>query len=171
MFYGVLLLIISTLFWTHALLLLWSCFIHHNATILSLQQYVDVTLTSSLTASSTVFNNSDNNKHDNSSSLGMVNDFDGTNRLLLTNKLTVSLCSQRFKMYTHALYASPEVSQKPCSSIFLFPQAQSTWRRTETSSSIFSPFTKLFHNKTYSWDTSVSQSYFATQILWKINFD
>ena len=64
--------------------------LHHEATMLSLQQNMDDTLTTSLMTSSTETNNLHSSKQDRSSNQGMVCDFDGTNRHLLATKFTVT---------------------------------------------------------------------------------
>ena len=87
-----------TLFWTQIFQSFSTCFIHHEATMLSLQQNMDDTVTTWLMPSSKETNNQDNSKQDRSSNRGMVCDFDGTNRHLLATKFTVTPWRQRLKM-------------------------------------------------------------------------
>ena len=73
--------------------LLWTSLIHYNVTTLSLEEKLALTLPPlppTLTASNTELSNSGSNKHDNSSSLGMVNELDWTNWYLFTSKVTVT---------------------------------------------------------------------------------
>lgn len=98
MFDGVLVQAIATFFWIHGFQLLWTCFIHHKKIDTSLQQNADVTKTCCVIASITELNNSDNNKHNNISSLGIVNDFDTTHRDLLANKFTVTWMADNYKV-------------------------------------------------------------------------
>ena len=58
--------------------------------MLPLQQNMDDTVATWLMMSNTETNNLDNSKQDRSSQRGMVCDFDGTNRHLLTTKFTVT---------------------------------------------------------------------------------
>ena len=61
-----------TLFWTQIFQLFSSCFIHHKATMLPLQQNMDDTVTTWLMTSSTETNNLDNSKQDRSSNQWFV---------------------------------------------------------------------------------------------------
>ena len=134
-----------TLFWTQIFQRFSTCFIHQTATMLSLQQNMDDTVTTRLMMTSTETNNLDNSKQDRSSNRRMVYDFDGTNRHLLAAKFTVIPWQLRLKMSMQAACVSSELSQDPWTSIFLFLHLHSTWRLTATPSRTFSLLISLFH--------------------------